>query len=145
MWVLTNFPTFLIKKVISKNSHMCTQKKHLEETNSVVNMKNVLKISRVPKMGHFYWNLSKNLKLSFFFVKMNTKNQICRWFYVINFKINDFLHPIQKNILIFFLQKFHYGYLNESPWKADNVFWYSKNHQRSFRTRISNMINKRFI
>ena len=48
--------------------------------------------------------------------------------------------PSQKKIWIFFLQKYRNGYLNELSWQAENVFWYKKIHQRSFRTRIRHVI-----
>ena len=47
------FPLFAIKIHHSKYSHTGISEKRLDEKNSVVYMINILKISRVPKMGLF--------------------------------------------------------------------------------------------
>ena len=62
----TKFPHFLVKESSLKNSHIGTQRKRLDEGNSEVRMKNVTKISKVPKMGHVYLNLQKIPKIKNF-------------------------------------------------------------------------------
>ena len=105
-------------------------------------MKNVFKISRVPKMGHFYENLSKHPELSIF-----RPNECQEW----NFQL-IFHHKLKKKFLIFFT---HYPKKNfENFFSSKISLWVLKRivltrwkrflifeiHQRSFRTRIRHII-----
>ena len=108
--------------------------------------KNVFKISRVPKMGHFYKNLSKHPELSIFRL-----NECQGW----NFQL-IFHHKLKKNFLIFFYplpqKKFSKFFFSKiSLWVLKRIlltrlkrFLIFKIHQRSFCTRIGDIINKRF-
>ena len=109
-------------------------------------MKNVFKISRVPKMGHFYKNLSKHPELSIF-----RPNECQEWNFQLIFhhklkkKIFDFFYPLpQKKFWIFFSSKISLWVLKRIVLTRLKRFLIFKIHQRSFRTRIGNIINKRY-
>ena len=86
----------------------------LDKKNSVVGMKNVLKVCWVPKMGLFYLNWSNHPEFQLNLQHKNEKSFLNFW------------PPTPKKIWIFFSSKYRYGYLNESSWQAENVFSYKK-------------------
>ena len=104
-------------------------------------MKNVFKISRVPKMGHFYKNLSKHPELIIFRL-----NECQGWNFQLIFhhkleKNLIFFHPLpQKKFEFFFSSKISLWVLKRivlTRWKRFLIF---EIHQRSFRTRIRHTI-----
>ena len=74
----------------------------------------VQKFVKTPRNKRFSTKWMPKMKFSADFTSLIEKKKI------------DFLPASPKKNLNFFLQKYHYGYLNESSWHAENVFWYLK-------------------